>query len=175
MQPGKPAKEHYSYQKNGSCNLLAAIEPLTGQRLVQVHTQRTKKEYTLFMQALAQQYPQARKIRVVQDNLNTHDASAFYENLPAPEARALAQRFEFTYTPKAASWLNMIEIEFSAIARLCLKQRIPHQKELEEKVLALVKDRQAKQIKIKWQFSLPDARHKLNRHYININPANTKT
>lgn len=175
LQPGKPAKEHYSYQKNGSCNLLAAIEPLTGQRLTQVHAQRTKKEYTLFMQALAQHYPQARKIRVVQDNLNTHEASAFYENLPAPEARALAERFEFTYTPKGASWLNMIEIEFSAIARLCLKQRIPSQEELEEKVLPVVQDRQAKQIKINWQFSLPDARNKLNRHYTNINPANAKS
>lgn len=76
-QPGKAAKAHYSYQKNGSCNLLAAMEPLTGQRLVQVHAQRTKKEYTLFMQALANYYSQARKIRLVQDKLNTHDASAF--------------------------------------------------------------------------------------------------
>jgi len=174
MQPGKPAKAHYSYQKNGSCNLLAAIEPLTGRRLAQVHAQRTKKEYTLFMQALAQQYPQARKIRVVQDNLNTHDPSAFYENLPAEQARTLAARFEFTYTPKAASWLNMIEIEFSAIARLCLKQRIASQKELEEKVLALVKDRQAKQIKINWQFSLQAARTKLNRHYTHVNFENKK-
>lgn len=172
MQPGKAAKEHYSYQKNGSCNLLAAIEPLTGKRLAQVHKQRTKKEYTLFMQALANQYPQAVKIRVVQDNLNTHDASAFYENLPAPEARALAERFEFYYTPKAASWLNMIEIEFSAIARLCLKQRIPTQKQLEDKVLALVKDRQEKQIKINGQFSIPDARSKLKRHYKSVNPVN---
>ncbi len=175
MQPGKPAKEHYSYQKNGSCNLLAAIEPLTGQRLVQVHAQRTKKEYTLFMQALANSYPLASKIRLVQDNLNTHDTSAFYENLPAQQAQSLAQRFEFTYTPKAASWLNMIEIEFSAIARLCLKQRIPSQKQLEEKVLALVNDRQAKQIKITWQFSLPDARHKLNRHYTKVNPDNMES
>lgn len=174
MQPGKPAKEHYSYQKNGACNLLAAIEPLTGQRLCQVHTQRRKKEYTLFMQTLTKQYPQASKIRLVQDNLNTHDTSAFYENLPAPEARALAERFEFTYTPKAASWLNMIEIEFSAIARLCLKQRIPSQQELEKKVLALVKDRQAKQIKINWQFSIQDARNKLNCHDNTINPDNIK-
>ncbi len=172
MQAGKSAKEHYSYEKNGSCCLLAAIEPLTGKRLAQVHAQRTKKEYTLFMQELAKQYPEAIKIRLVQDNLNTHDASAFYENLPAPEARALAERFTFQYTPKAASWLNMIEIEFSAIARLCLKQRIPTQMLLEHKVLALIKDRQEKQIKINWQFSIKDARSKLNRHYVNINPDN---
>jgi hypothetical protein len=83
MQPGKPRKQHYEYEKLGSCALLAAIEPLTGKRLAQVHPQRTKREYTLFCQALAAQYPNAIKIRLVQDNLNTHNASAFYEHLPA--------------------------------------------------------------------------------------------
>jgi len=124
------------------------------------------------MQALAQQYQGAIKIRLVQNNLNTHDASAFYENPPAQQARALAERFEFYYTPKSASWLNMIEIEFSAIARLCLKQRIRSQQQLEEEVLALVKDRQEKQIKINWQFSIKEARSKLKRHYVKINPDN---
>lgn len=125
LQSGRVCKEHYAYEKNGSCALLAAIEPLTGKRLAQVHQQRTKKEYTLFCQALAAAYPKAKKIRLVQDNLNTHNASAFYENLPAAEAFALAQQFEFLYTPKSASWLNMIEIEFSAVARQCLDRRIP--------------------------------------------------
>ena len=124
MQVGQVYKEHYSYEKNGSCALLAAIEPRTGCRLAQVHARRTKREYTVFCQALAAQYPHARKIRLVQDNLNTHNASSFYENLPAAEAFALAQRFEFYYTPKSASWLNMIEIEFSALARGCLHQRM---------------------------------------------------
>ena len=118
MQTGQVRKEHYAYEKNGSCALLAAIEPLTGNRLAQVHPQRTKKEYSLFCQALAAEYPQATKIRLVQDNLNTHDTSTFYENLPADEAQALANRFEFHFTPKSASWLNMIEIEFSALAQL---------------------------------------------------------
>jgi hypothetical protein len=95
MQPGKPRKQHYEYEKLGSCALLAAIEPLTGKRLAQVHPQRTKREYTLFCQALAAQYPNAIKIRLVQDNLNTHNASAFYEHLPAEDAFALAERFEF--------------------------------------------------------------------------------
>lgn len=113
MQTGQIRREHYAYEKHGSCALLAAIEPLTGYRLAQAHAQRTKKEYTLFCQALSAEFPQAVKIRLVQDNLNTHDASAFYENLPADEAQALAERFEFYYTPKSASWLNMIEIEFS--------------------------------------------------------------
>jgi hypothetical protein len=103
MQPGKVRKEHYTYEKLGSCALLAAIEPLTGRRLGQVHPQRTKREYTLFCQALAAQYPDAIQIRLIQDNLNTHNASSFYEHLPAEEAYALAQRFEFNYTPKSAS------------------------------------------------------------------------
>ena len=82
MRSGRVRKEHYAYEKLGSCSLLAMIEPLTGQRLAQVHPQRTKREYTLFCQAVAAKYPKAIKIRMVQDNLNTHDASAFYENLP---------------------------------------------------------------------------------------------
>ena len=125
MQSGKVAKEHYAYEKKGSCALLAAIEPLTGRRLAQIRSRRTKKEFALFCQSLAAEYPQATKLRLVLDNLNTHDKSAFYENLPADEAFALAQRFEFYYTPKSASWLNMIEIEFSALAPLCLNRRIP--------------------------------------------------
>lgn len=105
LQTGQVRKEHYAYEKLGSCALLAAIEPLTGQRLAQVHKQRTKREYALFCQALVGMYPDATKIRLVQDNLNTHDKSAFYENLPADEAFALAEKFEFYYTPKSASWL----------------------------------------------------------------------
>lgn len=150
LQSGRLRKEHYAYEKNGSCSLLAAIEPLTGKRLAQVHRQRTKKEYTLFCQALAAAYPKAKKIRLVQDNLNTHNASAFYENLPAAEAFALAQRFEFHYTPKSGSWLNMIEIEFSAVARQCLNRRIPAIEQLEKEVLALLKERHNKRIKINW-------------------------
>jgi hypothetical protein len=120
--------------------------------LAQVHTRRTKQEYTRFCQAVAAQFPEAVKIRVVQDNLNTHDASAFYENLPADEARALAARFEFYYTPKSASWLNMIE--FSALARQCLNRRIPTPEQLEREVLAIVADRKEKRVKITWQSSI---------------------
>jgi len=103
MQAGKVAKENYAYSKNGSCCLLAALEPLTGQRFAQVHKQRTKKEYSLFMKELAEKYPNAIKVRVVQDNLNTHNTSSFYEHFPADEAFDLEQRFEFYYTPKSAS------------------------------------------------------------------------
>lgn len=173
MQSGKVKKEHYAYEKNGSASLLAAIEPLTGKRIAQVYTQRTKREYALFMKQIADAYPQAIKIRLVQDNLNTHDLSAFYETFPAKIAFELAQRFEFYYTPKSASWLNMIEIEFSAIARQCLHRRIPTIEQLQKEVLAIVKDRSDKQIKINWQFSIQTAREKLNRHYQNVNPDNS--
>jgi hypothetical protein len=174
LQTGQLRKEHYAYEKLGSAALLAAIEPLTGRRLAQVHQRRTKREYTLFCQAVAAAYPEAKRIRLVQDNLNTHDISAFYENLPADEAFALAQRFEFYYTPKAASWLNMIEIEFSALTRLCLDRRIPTFEQLEAVVLAFMADRDRHRIKINWQFSLQKARHKLNSHYSVVNSDNSK-
>lgn len=174
LQPGQVRKEHYAYEKLGSCALLAAIEPLTGQRLAQVHAHRTYQEYTQFCQALAAAYPEAIKIRLVQDNLNTHTPAAFYACLPAEEALALAERFEFYYTPKSASWLNMIEIEFSAIARACLQRRIATQAKLETEVLALIKERADKKIKINWQFSIQTARSKLNSHYRAVNPENSK-
>ncbi len=174
LQTGKVRKEHYAYEKLGSCALLAAIEPLTGQRVAQVQVRRTKREYALFCQALAAAYPEAIKIRLVQDNLNTHDTSAFYENLPADEAFALAERFEFYFTPKSASWLNMIEIEFSALTRLCLDRRIPSMDRLEREVLALISERDSKKIKINWQFSIQSARTKLNSHYVAVHDDNKK-
>ena len=159
MQSGKIKKEHYAYEKNGSCALLAAIEPLTGDRLAQIHKQRTMKEYTYFMRDLANGYPEAIKIRVVQDNLNTHTIHAFYEHLPADEAFALAQRFEFYYTPISASWLNMIEserrpIEFSALARQCLDRRIPTMQKLEDEIMAFFKERSKKKSKSTGSFLL---------------------
>ena len=174
MQEGKVRKEHYAYEKNGSCTLFAAIEPLTGNRLGQVHRYRTRKEFTLFCQTLSAIYPDAKKIRLVLDNLNTHNSGAFYANLPADEAFALAQRFDFWFTPKSASWLNMMEIEFSALARLCLHRRIPTMEKLESEVLTLIADRRQKQIKINWQFSIETCREKLNARYSIVNDANSK-
>lgn len=174
MTTGKVRKEHYAYEKNGSCTLFAAIEPLTGNRLGQVHRYRTRKEFTLFCQALAALYPAAKKVRLVLDNLNTHNEGAFYAHLPADEAFALAQRFDFRFTPKSASWLNMIEIEFSALARLCLNRRIPTIEKLESEVLALIVERREKQIKINWQFSIETCREKLNSRYSVVNDANSK-
>jgi len=175
MKAGQAAREHYAYEKNGSCNLLASIEPLTGRRIVNVFDQRRKKEFALHFQRLAEEFPGAEKIRVVLDNLNTHNASAFYEAFPAEEAFRLSQKFEFYYTPPKASWLNMIEIEFSAIARLCLDRRIPTKAELEREVLAIVKEREEKAVKIEWQFSIEKSRKKLKRHYEQVINDNAKT
>jgi transposase len=174
MKAGTPAREHYAYQKNGSCALLMAIEPQTGQRLARVFDRRTKQEYALFMKELADRYPQAKKIRVVQDNLNTHSTSSFYETFSAEEAFALSQRFEFYFTPKKASWLNMIEIEFSALSKQCLNRRIASKEELTREVLMIVKEREEKAVKIDWQFSIEAARGKLNRHYRQVNADNAQ-
>jgi transposase len=165
MRAGQVRREHYAYEKHGSCALLMALEPQTGQRLAQVREHRTKQDYAQFMQALAARYPTAQKIHVVQDNLNTHDVSAFYEAFPAEEAFALAQRFAFHYTPKKASWLNMIEIEFSALAKQCLARRIATKERLEQEVLTLVTEREEQAVTIDWQFSIDKARQKLHRHY----------
>ncbi len=174
LKAGGVCKEHYEYEKHGSCALLAAIEPKTGQRLAQVYGQRRKRECALFLRELAAQYPQAVKIRLVHDNLNTHNLSSLYETFPAQEAFALGQRFEFYYTPKKASWLNMIEIEFSALARQCLHRRIATKAELAREVGAIVKERAAKAIKIEWQFSIASACTKLNRHYEQVQAENIK-
>lgn len=174
MKKGEVAKEHYAYEKNGSASLLMTIEPLTGARVADVFSQRRKIEFAKHFKRVAEKYPKAEKIIVILDNLNTHNESSFYENLTAEEAFALSRKFEFVYTPKSASWLNMIEIEFSAISRLCFNRRIPTIEELEREVLALVKEREKKEVKIDWQFSVDKARRKLNRHYEKVNEENIK-
>lgn len=148
--------------------------PQTGKRLAQVFDQRTKREYALFMRELAAKFPGAEKLRIVQDNLNTHNLSSFYETFSAEEAFALSQRFEFYYTPKSASWLNMIEIEFSALSKQCLNRRIATKEQLTKEALNIVKEREAKAIKITWQFSIESARTKLNRHYEAVQAENIR-
>lgn len=172
MKNGQVARQHYAYEKLGSCVLMVAIEPLTGWRFARVFKQRRKREYAQFMQELASHYPNAERIHVVQDNLNTHHAGSFYERFDAATAFALQQRYVFHYTPKSASWLNQVEIELSAISRACLQRRIASQKAVEREVMALVKERNAKRIKIRWQFSIEAARSKLNRHYRSVNQDN---
>jgi len=165
MRAGQPKRVDYEYARHGTCSLLVAFVPLTGTRLVEVSKQRTKADYCRFMQRVTEMYPTAEKIVLVQDNLNTHNASSFYENLPPAAAFALAQAFEMHYTPKKGSWLNMAELELSALSRICLSRRISSIEELDREVQSLVCERNDLKVKVEWQFSITNAREKLSRHY----------
>lgn len=165
MQPGQAQREDSVYERKGTACLLVAFEPLTGQRLVEVSTTRTKADYCRFMQNLLTAYPHAQTIRLVQDNLNTHTPSAFYESLAAVDARQMASRLEMHYTPKKASWLNMVELELSAIARQCLHQRIADMETLQLHINQCVKERNEAKATVNWQFTNTQAREKLQRHY----------
>jgi len=168
MQPGQPKKEDTQYARHGVCCLLIAVEPLAGVRFAQVRSRRTARDDAEFMQALAAQYPHAKRLRVVQDNLNTHTAGSFYQAFDPATAWALKHRFECHPTPIHASWLNMAEIELSALSRQCLDRRIASLEELEREVLACVNERNEQQIRITWRFTTPDARVTLKRHYETI-------
>jgi len=165
MTKGQPKRIDYEYERGGTCSLLVAFEPLTGHRLVETSKQRTKADYCRFMQRVSAMYPTAERIVLVQDNLNTHHASSFYENLEPAAAFTLAQAFEMHYTPKKGSWLNMAELELSALSRICLSRRIPSMEELDREIQSLVKERNELEIKVEWQFSIANARGKLSRHY----------
>jgi hypothetical protein len=167
MKEGQSKREHYEYEKNGSCVLFLAVEPATGFRYLEVHERRTKQEYTRFMQNLYKVYPNAEKIVLVQDNLNTHNPSSFYETLTPEDAFFLSERFEMHYTPKKASWLNMAEIELSAFGKQCLNKRIPDISTLRQETLALANDRNIRSVKIHWQFTKNHAREKFHRFYPN--------
>ena len=169
MKPGRVERQDYEYKRNGTCVVLMAVEPLAGRRVITVTERRTKKDYAEFMKALAASYPAATKIVLVQDNLNTHNPSSFYEAFPAAEAFVLAQRFEMVYTPKKASWLNMAEIELSAISKQCLDRRIAEMKTLTAQVGSWTKQRNRLKTGISWNFTKNDARKKLSRLYESIN------
>ena len=169
MKPGRVERQDYEYERNGTCVVLMAVEPLAGRRVITVTERRTKKDYAEFMKALAALYPDAEKIVLVQDNLNTHNPSSFYEAFPAAEAFALGQRFEMVYTPKKASWLNMAEIELSALSKQCLDRRIAEMKTLAGQVGSWTKKRNRLKAGISWNFTKNDARNKLSRLYDTIN------
>jgi hypothetical protein len=165
MQPGKPKRESYQYKRNGVCTIFIAFEPLTGWRFVQVRAQRTKQDYALFMRAVAEHFAQAVTIRVIQDNLNTHNPGSFYQVFKPDRAFALAQRFEMFYTPPKASWLNMVEIELSILSKQCLDRRIADRQTLEREVLAWVQHRNQQRATIRWQFTKNLARDKFKKFY----------
>jgi len=167
MEPGKTKRQDYHYKRNGVCTIFIAFEPLTGQRIVQVRKRRTKKDYAAFMKYVAKHYRQAEQIVIVQDNLNTHNPGAFYEAFSPQEAFALAQRFEMHYTPTQASWLNMVEIELSVLARQCLDRRIAEMETLKQEVVAWVELRNQMRATVHWQFTTLHARDKFKKFYPN--------
>lgn len=166
LEPGKPAREDYEYQRRGVCNIFLACEPLLGRRVTIVAAQRTKREWAQFICQLADDhYPRAEKIVLVMDTLNTHTLAALYEVLPAEEARRLCRRFEVHYTPKHASWLNMAEIELSALDRQCLSQRLASLEAAQQQVAAWTTHRNQRQVTIDWRFTAADASIKLKHLY----------
>jgi hypothetical protein len=172
MKEGRAHRFDYEYEREGTACLLVAFEPLTGKRIVETSRQRTKSDYCRFMRRVAAMFPRAEKVVLVQDNLNTHNASSFYENLPPADAFKLAQAFEMHYTPKKGSWLNMAELELSALSRICLSRRIPSIEELDREIQVLVKERNELGIKVEWQFSISQARERLSRHYQKVQSKN---
>lgn len=166
MKPGQPARSDYEYRREGVANLFMFFEPLAGWRHVCVTDRRTRHDWAEAMRELADvHYPDAEKIVVVLDNLNTHDAASFYEAFSAPEAHRLTHRFEFHYTPKHGSWLNMAEIELSVLGRQCLDRRIPDKQALSAEVSAWKAKRNRDAVKVDWQFTTADARIKLKHLY----------
>ena len=153
-------------REKAPATLFGFFEPKVGWRHIAVTQRRTKDDFCEQMRYLVEdRYPNAKKIRVVLDNLNTHRLYHLYEVFEAPHARAIARKLELYYTPKHASWLNMIEIEFSVLERQCLDRRIGTEKELKEQIEAWQKKRNEEKATIDWQFSTPKARKKLARHY----------
>ena len=153
MEEGKIKREDYHYQRNGVCNVFIAFNPHTGQRLIEVYERRRRQEYADFFRRIAQHYPEALKITVVQDNLNIHSPASFYQCFPPDEALALAQRFDMHYTPVNASWLNMAELELAALSKQCLDRRISDMETLQREVKAWTAERNQKRITVNWQFT----------------------
>jgi len=166
---GRRERFDYEYQRNGTRNLFMLCEPLAGWRHVEVTERRTMKDFAHQMRWLVDTaYPEAEKIRVVLDNLNTHRPASLYQAFPAEEARRIVKRLEFHYTPKHGSWLNMAEIEFSVFGKQCLNRRIGDAGALKGEIAALETERNQAQATIDWRFSTVDARQKLQHIYPSV-------
>jgi hypothetical protein len=163
-EPGQPARYDVEYKRNGVRNLLMLCEPRCGKRAVLVTT-RNKIDFAQAMKHLVQTYASAEVIRVVLDNLNTHKAASLYDAFPPDEARALAKKLEFHYTPKHGSWLNIAEIEFTVLSNMCLKQRLGNEETLKRVIAANVAERNRRAEPVKWRFTTNDVRTKLRRLY----------
>jgi len=166
VMPGRPGRYDYEYERNGTSNLFMFFEPLRGWRHVEVTEQRTAQDFAHQMKWLVDvAYADVAVVRVVLDNLNTHRIASLYKAFKPTEARRVAKRLEFHYTPNHGSWLNMAELEFSVFARQCLKQRIPDGYTLSREVVALERERNATKAKASWRFTVKDARVKLAKLY----------
>ena len=166
IEPGKPERFDYEYQRNGTRNLFMFLQPLAGWRHVKVTQRRTKIDFAYCMRDLTEIFfPQVDVIRIVQDNLNTHTPAALYEAFEPTEARRILERLEFHYTPKHGSWLNMAEIEFSVLSGQCLDQRIPNEDTLRQEIAAWQEPRNTQQIPVDWRFTTENARVKLKHLY----------
>lgn len=164
--PGHPARVDYEYTREGTCACLLAVAPHEGWRHVEVAERRANADFARALQRLAdERYPDAVVIRVVLDNLSTHSPAALYQTFGAAEARRLTQRFEFHYTPKHASWLNMAELELAVLTRQCLGRRLATRERVAEEVAAWEATRNAATATLTWGFTTPVARTKLARHY----------
>lgn len=169
MKPGQEARVDFEYERCGVANIFLASEPLKGKRYVDVTERKTKVDWAEFIKEIADEwYKDAEKITLVMDNLATHKSSALYETYPPKEAKRIWDRFEFVYTPKHGSWLNMAEIELNVLMGQCLKRRIDNIKTMKKEALAWQHHRNNKKATINWQFTNNEARIKLNRLYPTI-------
>lgn len=170
MKPGKEKKVDYEYERVGTCNIFMANEPLAGKRYVQVTQRKTKKDWAFFIREIADNhYARAERINLVMDNLNTHQPGSLYEVFEPREARRICDRFNFIYTPKHGSWLNMAEIELNVLTGQCLSRRIDSIETIKREVKAWQERRNNLAATINWQFTTKDARIKLKRLYPSIN------
>ncbi len=166
LQPGQPERVDYTFEAVGMCKLFLACESLKGQRQVKVTQRRTSQDWAHFIRELVDvHYPTAEKLVLVMDNLNTHTPSSLYQTFAPAEARRILSKLEIHYTPVHGSWLNMAEIELSALARQCLSRRIGTQEELEQEIHAWQQQRNEETITVNWRFTTTDARIKLKRLY----------
>ena len=173
VKPGKVAKEDNEYTRQGTAVILLAYDLDQGIRYTQVRKRRTKLDYAEFMQQIIEtHYTDVEYVDLIQDNLNTHTYGSFYEHLPLAQARLLSRKLVFHYTPKHGSWLNVAEIEFSALARQCLNRRIGSLEELARQVKLWNDERNERAVKVHWSFTVATAENKLRRWYEQVNPVN---
>ena len=168
MRPGQPEVVDYEYERNGTANLFLAFAPNENWRTVKVTDRRTARDWAHFIRELADDHFPDRKIVLVMDNLNTHSPASLYEAFAPEEARRVRKRFEFHYTPKHGSWLNMAEIEIGALSRQCLRRRIPDRDTMRRETAAWVQRRNAADVTVDWRFTTKDARTKLKSLYPSI-------